>query len=267
MQKPALGEEIIQETKKVLSDIWNGFENTINGGVYDILSSDEVYELQKNANKYPIMKNIGHALLPDAVDTYIGNLTRGKNYEEENDNHPKNLSKIAQVTKVSKLQNKEIKDFIYRTYKRIKSDNPLVVLNSHSEASKRLKKSKYTQKVLKENWNSIKNGDYKNKILGINYNKYTIPLKYINPEYYKNQNMKAAYSKLSIFNPHIDTNNNLVMYAIDYDDYEESKSKAGALDAINDNAYKLQENGIVEPYLKIIELKFTPEELSFIIDN
>ena len=222
---------------------------------------------KKNANKYPIMKNIGHALLPDAVDTYIGNLTQGKNYEEENDNHLKNLSKIAQVTKVSKLQNKEIKDFIYRTYKRIKPDNPLVVLNSHSEASKRLKKSKYTQKVLKENWNSIKNGDYKNKILGINYNKYTIPLKYINPEYYKNQNMKAAYSKLSIFNPHIDTNNNLVMYAIDYDDYEESKSKAGALDAINDNAYKLQENGIVEPYLKIIELKFTPEELSFIIDN
>ena len=51
MQKPALGEEIIQETKKVLSDIWNGFENTINGGVYDILSSDEVYELQKKCKQ------------------------------------------------------------------------------------------------------------------------------------------------------------------------------------------------------------------------
>ena len=207
------------------------------------------------------MVQAAHNLLPDAVDTYIGNLTEGKNYEEENEKNPKSLSKIAQVTKVSKIQNKEIKDFIYRTYERITPDDTLLVLNYNSSAAQKLKGSKGLQNLINANWDNIKKGNYRNRILGINYGNYSAPaMKYLNPEYYNLLNLHATYGKLTIFDPHIDSNQNLIMYAIDYDDYEESINKRDILDAINDNAYKLQGDGIVKPYLKIIQIKYTPEE-------
>ena len=50
------------------------------------------------------------------------------------------------------------------------------------------------------------------------------------------------------------------MYLIDYMDYSKSKNKTGYLNAINDNAYKLQRNKFVKQYLKIIKIKYAPEE-------
>ena len=240
----------------------NGYENLIKkDAIYKLLTSDRFFELQKNLTEHPKMVQAAHNLLPDAVDTYMGNLTEGKNYEKENENNPKSLSKMAQVTKVSRIQNKEIKDFIYKTYERIRPDDVLVVLNDKSEAAQRLKKSKGLQDLINSNWDNIKKGTCRNKILGINYGNYSAPaIKYLNPKYYNLLNLHAAYGKLTIFDPHIDSNRNLLMYAIDYDDYEESTNKGDALDAINDNAYKLQKNKFVKPYLKIIKIKYAPEE-------
>ena len=241
----------------------NGYEKnlTSQSATYKLLTSDSFFELQKNATDHPRMVQAAHNLLPDAVDTYMGNLTEGKIYEKENENNPKSLSKIAQVTKVSRIQNKEIKDFIYRTYERIKPDDTLVVLNYNSSVAQKLKKSKGLQDLINANWDNIRKGNCKNRILGINYGNYSVPaMKYLNPKYYDLLNLHAAYGKLTIFDPHIDSNKNLLMYAIDYDDYEESTNKMDALDAINDNAYELQRNKFAKPYLKIIQIKYTPEE-------
>ena len=240
----------------------NGYENLIQEDtIYKLLTSDRFFMLQKNAAEHPKMVQTARAVLPDAVDTYMGNLTEGKNYEKENENNPKSLSKIAQVTKVSKIQNKEIKDFIYKTYERIRPEDVLVVLNDKSEAAQKLKESKGLQDLINANWYNIKKGNCRNRILGINYGNYSSPaMKYLNPEYYDLLNLHATYGKLTIFDPHIDSNQNLIMYAIDYDDYEKSINKRDILDAINDNAYKLQGDGIVKPYLKIIQIKYTPEE-------
>ncbi len=202
------------------------------------------------------MVQAAHNLLPDAVDTYIGNLTEGKNYEEENEKNPKSLSKIAQVTKVSRIQNKEIKDFIYKTYERISPDDVLVVLNDKSEAAQKLKKSKGVKDVISRNWDKIQSNYYVNKDLGVNFYNYSSFIKKIGPS----DNMKAAYGLASLWSPHIDKNNNLVMYFIDYMDYSKSKSKTGYLNAINDDAYILQEQGFIKPYLKVIKIVFTPQE-------
>ena len=249
-KKPPLSEELAQKYTEI-EEIINMAKDKKNQ--YEYLTSPSMFKLQRDVEKHPKKVGALKTILPDAVDTYMGNLTQGKNYEKENENKPKNLSKISQVTKVSDLRNKEIKDFIYGTYKRIKPDDTLVVLSNNSKASERLKADVDTRDVIRANLKKIKNGDYKNKFLGINYS--------------TNLNMKAAYGKLSIFNPHIDENNNLVMYAVDYDDYEESSDKTGYLNAINDNAYKLQESGIVKPYLKIIEIKYTPEELKGVLSK
>ena len=231
MQEQTTGERIGQGVEQLKDKALEYAKKELNKSLYRMITSNPVYNVQKMANKHSIIKNVGYLGLPDAVDTYIGNLTQGKNYEEENDRHPQKLSKIAQVTKVSKLKNKEIKDFIYNTYKRIKPDDPLVVLDSNSDASKRLKKSHGIAVLINKNLKQIYNNECRNKFFGVNF--------------YSDSRLSSAYGLLTVFNPHIDTNNNMVMYAIDYDDYEASGKKSGILEAINDNAYKLQESGIV----------------------
>ena len=158
------------------------------------------------------------------------------------------------IKKVSDLRNKEIKDFIYGTYKRIKPDDTLVVLSNNSKASESLKNSQKLQKTISTNLASIKNGEYENKFLGVNFSEGNNFV-----EKLSSTNMIAAYNRLSLYNPHFDENHNLKMYALDYVDYEQNTPQ-NPLNAINNNAYNLQNTGVVSPYLKIIELKFTPAE-------
>ncbi len=253
-------QELCQKYTRMKANIGAGVKQWWNNDLYnDLTSSSSMFELQKNATEHPVMVESLKKILPDAVDTYIGNLPQGKNYEKENFENAKKMTKTVSFHKISDIKDKSLEDFISKTYSRVSKDDIVVVFNSDSKVSLSLKNTSKIYSTIKDNLTAIKNGQYKNKFLGVNFSDVGSSL-----EKLMSTNMIAAYNKLSLYNPHFDENQNLIMYAIDYVDYEKNIPQ-NPLNAINNNAYELQNSGVVFPYFKIIKLKYTPAEYMHIV--
>ena len=92
--------------------------------------------------------------------------------------------------------------------------------------------------------------------------------KLISPINFKNEN-KDLYNTIGhahLFNPHKDSDGNIIVTLVDYYDFDESFT-GGFSGALVDNAYVQQEKGDLTNYVLLIDLKYTPEEWKTIINN
>ena len=260
-KRNSLSQEWSQKYMNMKTNLKSKRDHLWNEDLYNFVTSPAMFELQKNATEHPNMVENLKRIMPDAVDTYIGNLTKGKNYEEENLENTKRMAKTVSLRKVSDIKDKSLENFISKTYSRVSKDDVVVVFNSDSKVSLSLKNTPKICNIIKNNLAAIKNGQYKNKFLGVNFSD-------VGSSFEKliSANMIAAYNKLSLYNPHFDEKQNLIMYAIDYVDYEKNNPQ-NPLNAINNNAYELQNSGVVSPYFKIIKLKYTPAEYMHILNK
>ena len=83
-KRAPLSEELAQKYKEIKTNTKTSIKDWWNKDLYEYLTSPSMFELQRDAEQYPKMVGALKTILPDAVDTYMGNLTQGKNYEEEN---------------------------------------------------------------------------------------------------------------------------------------------------------------------------------------
>ena len=75
----------------------------------------------------------------------------------------------------------------------------------------------------------------------------------------ENNDLYKTIGHAHLFNPHRNSDGNIIVTLVDYYDFDESFT-GGFAGALVDNAYVQQERGDLTNYVLLIDLKYTPEK-------
>ena len=209
---------------------------------YSLATSRPVYNAQVKAIKNPnsISSKIAEGLFPNATKYYRIAATNGQSVLRGIDDD--NI-----LYTVKQIEDRKLKEHILMS---MRGNN----VNIHTLVVQPKLNAELTRVV--KNTSTVKNAlkNYSGKLI--------FPIDFQN----ENNDLYKTIGHAHLFNPHRNSDGNIIVTLVDYYDFDESFT-GGFAGALVDNAYVQQERGDLTNYVLLIDLKYTPEEWQKIINN
>ncbi len=217
---------------------WGWWEKTI----YDVGTSDLIYNEQAKAIKNPnSLKSFGAKILfPNATKYYRIASTHGHSVL-------KGIDTDNTLCTVNQITDAKVKEHVLETMKANNVGTHTLVVLPKSDS--KLVQDTKNSKVVK---NALKNSNWK----------LVIPINFRD----ENRDLHKTFGHAHLYNPHKDKDGNVLVTLIDYYDFDKANAGSSA-GALNDNAYRQQQEGGMTNYVLLVELKYTPEEWVSIVNN
>ena len=210
--------------------------------IYDIGISDRIYNEQLKAIKNPNSWEAFGAkiIFPNATKYYRIASTHGHSVL-------KGVDSDNTLCTVNQILDAKVKEHVLKTMKKDNVGTHTLVVQPKSDS-----------KLVQDTKNS---GVVKSALRNSN-GELVIPINFRN----ENRDLYRTFGHAHLYNPHKDKDGNVLVTLIDYYDFDKSNvgSSTGAL---NDNAYRQQQEGGMTNYVLLVKLKYTPEEWAAITNS
>lgn len=160
--------------------------------------------------------------------------------------------------KLKDIGNEQIEKFIESKYK-VNKQIDVVIPKINSSICNAVKSSIELKYLIKVSYSSIRENNYLNKSIGLNFT--------------KSSDLSLIIGKSELYNPQIDEQGNFTAFLIDKYDFSEmnyklnNSIKQAAISFINNNAYEQQLKGALKNYVIIIPVNIDKDTLQGILNE